>query len=160
MLDEIGRYQMDEKVYLLVSPEVARMLDDHEADLAELLKREGLKIERESDPTTPPESTKKDAVLVVLATAGAVATITPLVQTVLDKILRRPILIEENVMDVLKDDAGNPLMDASGNPRTYWRKGHKLVEPKPAEPGSTETSIGWGKIGITIKSQTGSRAAG
>jgi hypothetical protein len=151
-----ARMAQHHKVYVQVAPDIAKTLDDQDADLAELLKDEGLEIEWESDPTAASEATKKDAVLVILATAGGLAMLTPLIQNVLDRILRRPVLVKESVQDVLKDDAGNTLTDAAGNPRTYWRQAHKLFEPRPAEPGLTKAKLdAMGKIGITIESQTG-----
>ena len=123
----------DASVYVLDAPEIRAFLANNGTSIGELLRAEGIAVEerRGANPARQGEGATRELVTILLASAKIIAALAPVISTVLGRLVRKDIVVEEWELLPVLDGSGAPVLDKDGRPLTYWAKRHKILnEPK------------------------------
>lgn len=142
-----------EPVFVFSSTEVQELLADNHIDLVDILKREGVDVERgfEADPARGAGTGYKDVPTVILATAALIVALTPIVSRIVGTLAHRTALVREMVLIPVTDAEGNIVRDASGEPKLYWAPRAQFVESSETMDEMPNISIKGFGIEISLK---------
>ena len=107
-------------IYVLTSPEVQAFLADNGTSLGELLRAEGVPVEERTgpNPVHSEDGAKKEPVTILLASAAVIATITPLIKSILQRYSKPN--VENQVLLPVMDRSGAVVRDKDGQALTHW----------------------------------------
>jgi hypothetical protein len=135
---------MDERqqVFTFMQPDIAEFLLNNQLDLVEMLRSTGHSVEKVegsygSDPTT---SGTKDAVTILLASSAFLVALRPVLKTLFEGILHRPITVTELVPVPVEDSQGRVIPDKNGRPLLQWVERTRLIEPKRTTEATKSTA--------------------
>lgn len=150
--------QGETEVHVFLSPEVEELLVDNDADLVDLLRREGVEAKRAAPAlAAAPEEGKKEPVTVILAASALAVSLTPIVKKLISNLSRRPVLVEERVPLAVEDSQGNVVRNAEGVPVVRWVNRKRFVEATAVPDESSSLAIE-GPIGLRISYRSGADA--
>lgn len=139
-----------------VDPAIERLLIDNETDIADLLARNGVAVQRFTGDTGSGSrwvdldaSGLKEPVTILLATAAVIAAATPLLGRLLTELSRKSVLVEELVPVPVEDSRGNILTDQDGRPIVRWVPRQRFVETTD-RPDKSESLQITGPMGIHV----------
>lgn len=130
----------ESQIYVLTTAEIRELLADNETSLGELLREEGVEVKEQigENPLREQGSRTKDPVSILVATAGVIASLTPIVSRVLERFSRKPIVVKVQRLLPVLDGAGAPVKDNDGNAITYWAEVSEILKEEKAKiPGSS-----------------------
>lgn len=142
---------LSDRTFIKLSPDVRRLLDENGISLRDILNKHPF-AEGEVQEITDPGSGKdgaKEVATIILATAAAVAVLTPLIVKAIDVVARRPLVVEDVELVPTLDATGKPILSRSGEPVLYWRRTKKFLEPNANETPTSTTVKGLG-LEITL----------
>jgi hypothetical protein len=135
-----------ENKYIMLSADVQRLLSENNVGLSDILAQAALgpnEVREVSNPATP-ETGAKEAVTLILASAAAVAVLTPLLTKLVRLYTHRPIVVEDTELVPTYDKQGKPLIGPSGDPVLHWQRKKRLLEPQQNNQQSKATIKGFG----------------
>jgi hypothetical protein len=135
-----------ESKYIILSADVQRLLSENNVGLNDILAQAALgpnEVREVFDPATP-ELGAKEVVTIILASAAAVAVLTPLLTKVVRLYTHRPIVVEDTELVPTYDKQGKPLIHPSGDPVLHWQRKKRLLEPQQNNQQSKATIKGFG----------------
>lgn len=108
-------------IYLSVDPDLQRVLANHDVSVRDLLQRAGDEyvITFGDDPANV-ENRSKEPATIILASAAAVALLTPLLKEVVRGITRSDPIIRERRLLPVEDSSGNVILNTEGQPILHW----------------------------------------
>lgn len=134
-----------DRAYILLSPEVSKLLDneDLQEEIEEAFKREGIEAKTDLTPNPLIEGEDRDLILTILA-ATAVLAVAGVVATNIIKALaeHKQAKLESRERTVALDETGRAIRDNKGNP-VFNEKVQESPGPSPKEGSS--------KIGLDAK---------
>ncbi len=109
-------------VYVFGSAEVERVLADNGVSLAQLLQGEGVDARQTygTNPVATPGGADKEPVTILFLTAAAIAVLTPVLMRAWGQITRRPLAVEETIVEPMLDPSGKPVLGPDGNVLLRW----------------------------------------
>ncbi len=144
---------MPEHVVLLPSDELEQMLEGKGTSIDEVLEQNGFSTAPGTNPAARGgPSSKREAVSIILATAGLVMAATPSISKSVHALLRRSLVVDEMVLAPVEDSAGNVVKDSrTGEPITHWVSRKRLLD---AGPSALKTTINLeGPVGLKLSLQ-------
>jgi len=135
-----------ENKYIILSADVQRLLAENNVGLSDILAQAALdpkEVREVSNPATP-EAGAKETVTLILASAAAVAALTPLFTRLVQLYTHRPIVVEETELTAVLDGQGKPVTGPSGDPVLHWQRKKRLLEPQQPIEQSKSTIKGFG----------------
>ncbi|MBR0948577.1 hypothetical protein [Bradyrhizobium liaoningense] len=137
--------------FIRLSPGVQRLLEENGVSLKDIIGQHSFapgEVQQVADPGLQNEGTKEVATI-ILASAAAVAVLTPLIIRAIDTISRRPVVVEDVELAPTLDVSGKPVLSRTGQPVLYWKRTKRLLEAQPNET-SVSTSVKGPGIEITL----------
>jgi hypothetical protein len=140
-----------QEIFVFLSPEVQELLADNQVDLVDLLRQEGVTVQRgfAQDPTTSADAGHKEPVTIILASAALVVALTPLLTKLIEELSHEAVLVTEQVLVPVEDSQGNVVHDNAGKPVLHWVERPRIVESERQPREETAVDIK-GPLGITI----------
>jgi hypothetical protein len=131
--------ESNDGIFFVLNADVQRLFEENSISIGDILAQAQLKpadAREISNPAPPPEGAR-EVVTVILASAAAVAVLTPLITRVIRLYTHRPVLVEDTELVPVLDGNGKPLLQANGEPVLVWQRKKRLVEPQqPPEPAA------------------------
>jgi hypothetical protein len=121
----------DRQVFLFLSPDVERLLADHDVDVKEVIRRttQPITVGFGQDPATA-ASGAKDPVTILMASAAVIAAATPLIRELIRTLAGREPVIREKRLVPVEDSRGNVVLDSNGQATLHWVDEVKAVIPE------------------------------
>lgn len=118
---------MDEQqVYLTLSPDLEALLSTNDLPIDELLKKAGLKNLSLGEDPVERGSGRKDPATIIMASAAAIATATPILRELIRAVSgRMPTIRQRRLLQAAKVDGGLAV-DEDGKPLLQW---HEVETP-------------------------------
>ena len=117
-------------VYLTLDTEILRRLNENNQSIELLLERAKVSgLTKVGDPAS--REGARDAGVILMASAVVIAAATPLIRDALSKVINRPILTEEQILEPALDGSGMPIYDNRGRPVMKWTKKSSVDRPLP-----------------------------
>ena len=119
-------------VYLELTPEQQQALADNNLDIDAIVNTTDLAVTVTHGvlPYAAADGTRtKDIVPIILASAVLIPSIAMALAQVLQTILNRPQVVEYETLEPLRDGAGNPILDAYGQPQLHPVQHVVLLKP-------------------------------
>jgi len=135
-----------EPIFVFASPEIQEILTDNQISIVDILRQKGFDVSEgfAQDPAQEAGSGYKDPATVILASAGLVAALTPIISQVIATLAHRAVLVREMALLPVVDDQGNVVRDASGEPTLYWAPHTRLIESTEPQGASSVSVQGLG----------------
>lgn len=135
-----------EPVFVFASPEIQEILTDNQISIVDILRQKGFDVSEgfAQDPAQGAGSGYKDAATIILASAGLIAALTPIISQVISTLAHRAVLVREIALLPVVDDQGNVVRDASGEPTLYWAPHTRLIESTEPQGASSVSVQGLG----------------
>jgi hypothetical protein len=143
--------EVQQEVFVFLSPEIQELLADNQVDLVDLLRQEGIDVQRgfAQDPTNSADAGHKEPVTVIIAAAALVVALTPLLTKLIEALSHEAVLVTEQVLVPVEDSQRKVVHDNAGQPVLHWIERSRIVES--AEQPREETAVDIkGPLGITI----------
>lgn len=145
-------------VYVRMSDDVQGLLAENDVSLLDLLKSEGIqaRVAAASDPASDASVGTKEPITLVLATAAAIAALTPVLTRAINAISRRPVVVRETVLAPVESSSGEIVKSSTGKPILSWVERTRVIsrqQPASSEQSSMtiETPLG---IDLTLESSS------
>lgn len=132
-------------IHVHSSTEIEEALADNGVTIADLLAQQGVPLETEvgSDPASGDDG-NKEAVTIILATAGLVMAATPLLKRGIRPLVHKSVVATERVLVPVEDSQGNVVRDAEGQPVLRWIDRSRLIESAASDPNQKIEISGFG----------------
>ena len=116
-------------IYLLETPELRQFLGDNSTSISELLQQGGIAVEerRAANPERREGEGSRDLVSILLGSAKVMAALGPAISSILGKLVRKEIVVEEWVLIPVLDGNGAAVRDKDGQPILSWVRRHKIL---------------------------------
>ena len=122
-----------ERFYLLLTPDLERVLAEQEIDLNELVRQAapGARIEMGQNPAAGAAG-EKELVTILLASAVVIAALTPALKELIRAATNRPIVATDLSPVPLLDGSGKPILRPDGEPAVAWAQTTRDLNPTTA----------------------------
>ena len=139
------------QAFVFASPEIEELLADNEINLAELLKQEGIQVDKgfAKDPTITAISGQKDPTGILIGTAAIIFALTPILSKTITAISRKNVVVHELVCVPVEDSKGNVVQDASGAPVLQWVTRARLLESSKSTDSNAQILLK-GPVGFEL----------
>lgn len=139
------------QAFVFASPEIEELLADNQIDLVELLKQEGIHVDKgfAKDPTITAKAGQKDPTGILLGTAAIILALTPILSKTITAISRKNVVVHELVCIPVEDSNGNVVSDSSGEPVLQWVTRARLLESSNSTDSNTQILLK-GPVGFEI----------
>jgi hypothetical protein len=139
-------------VYVLMSDEIQEVLAAAGVGVDGLLRHEGVDVETRhaADPTGVAGDRTKEPVTLILASAGLVAALTPVLTRVIQALSHRSVIVREKVLVPVEDARGDVVRASDGRPILYWTDRARHVDAGVPAPGNMSVAIE-GPLGLKIE---------
>jgi hypothetical protein len=119
-----------EPLYLMLTPDLERLLADREIDLNELIRQAdpNIRIEMGHNPAAG-DTAEKELVTILLASAVVVSALMPTLKELIRAATNRPIVVTDLSPTPLLDGSGKPILQANGEPAVAWAKTTRDLNP-------------------------------
>jgi len=145
---------MDKRdVFIMVDPDVARLLAENDEDVPSLLASLGQDVDvgLRADPTADnSDGRSRDLVTVAFASAAVVVALTPLLKRAIDLLASRPVVLSEWKLVPIAGPDGKCLTDSDGRPQLQWVERESLHSRSLPPNDSSKLSLD-GPLGIRIR---------
>lgn len=131
-------------VYLELTPEQQQALADNNVDIAAIVHTTDLAVTVTHGvlPYAAADGTRtKNVVPIILASAVLIPSIAMALAQVLQTILNRPQVVEYETLEPLRDGAGNPILDAYGQPQLHPVQRVVLLKPGQSSAATLESEL-------------------
>ena len=128
--------------HIVLSTDVRRTLSENGISVADILTRANLdkaEAREVGDPERPSEGAR-EVVTIILASAAAVAVLTPLITQILQAYARRPVVVEDVELVAISDSKGEVVHDVNGDPVLAWQAKKRLLKTE-AQAVRQDTSV-------------------
>jgi hypothetical protein len=120
------------KFYIELSSDIEELLANNQVTLADILQKENIDADVLSGavPYQQEEGVKtKEIVTIILASSASIAIITLAITNFLKAWHQKPIFVECDELEPIKNDDGTILLNDNGEPYLRIVKKHKMIEP-------------------------------
>jgi hypothetical protein len=136
--------------HVLLSPEIAQYLGSNDVDLIDLLRGEGVAVERKyGEAPSKRDGGGKDVGLILFGSAAVIMSLSPIISKVISALTHKAVVVREKELRPVMTASGQPVVDRDGNPVLQWVTVTKVVESRPAPAENTTITIK-GPFGIEI----------
>ncbi|MDG4787995.1 hypothetical protein O7626_18965 [Micromonospora sp. WMMD1102] len=142
-----------QRLTVFVSRELEGLLVGNSTGVVDILRAHQVDFEVEfgHGGTAPGAGAERDLVLTLLASAAVVATVTPLVRTVLDRLTNRPVVATELRLVPVESSSGEVVRAADGTPVLHWVEVRRLLDDGGRDRSRTE------RLNLTLEGPLGVR---
>lgn len=139
------------QAFVFASPEIEELLADNQINLVELLKQEGIQVDKgfAKNPTITAASGQKEPTGVLLGTAAIILALTPILSKTITAVSRKDVVVHELVCVPVEDSNGNVIQDGSGAPVLQWVTQARLLESSNSTDSKTQILLK-GPVGFEI----------
>ena len=147
------------EIRVVLAPDVEQLLVENEIDVVDLLRRDGVDVERGTGTRLgTSQSGEKEPVTVLLATSALVVALTPLLSRALASLSRKRVLVEERIPVAVTDAHGNAVRDSSGAPVIEWVDRKRFAESEANETDQSLSISGPLELNVRYESSPGGSA--
>jgi hypothetical protein len=130
--DSTGGLVASPQATILASRELEDLLSINSTSIADILQSQGIDYEVDFDPDAAigDNGVSRDVVIALLITMGLIATATPLIRSMIERLTRKPVVIKELRLVPAESSSGDIMYDANGHPILYWVEVNRLLDPE------------------------------
>lgn len=137
-----------DRAYMSFGPELQRLLASNGIAVQTVLERAHFtEAELVDDPAAHASAGNRDAAILIMASAAAIAAATPLITRIIALLTDKPIVTRSRELVPALDGHGSAILDAKGNPVMTWRDTEAVDRSKASSVPSTSV----GGLGFNIE---------
>lgn len=113
----------NEDTYVFFSPALAKLLDENNVDLGEIVRATGVTvpIDFKEDPARATCNARdRDLVSVLIASSAVILAATPVITRAIEAVTRRPVIAKELVLVPVEDSQRTLVTNSGGTPILHW----------------------------------------
>lgn len=116
---------------IFVSRELEGLLSANSVSIADILQSEGIdyEVDFDSGSVMSEDGNTRDITLALLIGMGIIATATPLIRGVIERLTHKPVIVRELRLVPVESSSGTVIRAADGNPVLYWIELNRLLDP-------------------------------
>jgi hypothetical protein len=141
-----------EGLYIVLSAELNRLLSENSVSLTDILAKGHFSAADASIVSNPAASQQgvKEVATIILASAAAVAALTPLITRVVRLYTQRPIVVEDTELVPIYHEDGRPVFRSSGELLLQWQRKKRLLQPRQDDSVQTAATVKGYGIEFTV----------